>query len=77
MFSGYYRPRWQEFFERINGALDAGTPFDRAPFASDMCRWEQAWSRRHEAYSTVARGDAVETAARMYARYRAELVTVR
>ena len=74
MFSGYYRPRWQEFFARINGSLDSGTGFDRAPFASDMCQWEQAWSRRHEAYSTVPRGDAVKTAARLYARHRTELV---
>jgi alpha-N-acetylglucosaminidase len=73
MFTGYYLPRWQEFFARLNHSLDSGTPFDRAPFAADMCRWEQEWSRRHDTFPTAPRGDPVTTAARLYARYRAEL----
>ena len=75
MFSSYYLPRWKEFFVRLNGSLDTGTPFDRAPFAADMCRWEQEWSRRHDAFATSPRGDAVETAARLYGKYRVELAT--
>ncbi|MBI3567848.1 MAG: alpha-N-acetylglucosaminidase [Gemmatimonadetes bacterium] len=75
MFSSYYLPRWTAFFARLNGSLDSATPFDRAPFAADMCRWEQAWSLRHDTFATVPRGDPVETAARLYARYRALLET--
>ena len=73
MFSDYYLPRWKEFFVRLNGSLDADTPFDRAPFAADMCRWEQEWSHRHDTFATAPRGDAVATAARLYAKYRRRL----
>ncbi|MHB1096235.1 MAG: alpha-N-acetylglucosaminidase [Gemmatimonadaceae bacterium] len=75
MFSSYYLPRWKEFFVRLNASLDSNTPFDRAPFAADMCRWEQEWSRRHDAFATSPRGDAVETAVRLYDKYRADLVS--
>jgi alpha-N-acetylglucosaminidase len=73
MFTSYFLPRWQEFFTRVNRSLDSGTPFDRAPFAADMCQWEQEWSRRHDAFATAPQGDPVATAARLYARYRADL----
>ena len=47
MFSSYYLPRWKEFFARLNRSLATGVPFDRQPFAADICRWEQEWSRQH------------------------------
>lgn len=75
MFSGYYLPRWTAFFARLNGSLDSATPFDRAPFAADMCRWEQEWSGRHDTFATVPRGDPVRTAARLYGRYRTAFAT--
>ena len=70
MFSSYYLPRWKEFFARLNTSLDAATPFDRAPYAADMCTWEQAWSRRHDEFPAAARGDAVEVARRLVGKYR-------
>ena len=73
MFSRYYLPRWEEFFRRLNHSLDAETPFDRAPFAADMCEWEQAWSRGRDAFRTTPKGDALETARRMFEKYRADL----
>lgn len=75
VFGRYYLPRWQEFFARLDASLDKATPFDRAPFAADMCRWEQAWSRQHDVFPTVPKGDPVATAARLYGRYRSELTT--
>ena len=60
MFSGYYLPRWKEFFAGLNKSIDEGTPFDRGAFASASCEWEKRWSAAHERYRTVPRGDAVE-----------------
>jgi alpha-N-acetylglucosaminidase len=77
MFSSYYLPRWKEFFARLNASLDSATPFDRAPFAADMCTWEQEWSRRHDAFPATPRGDPVASAARLLARYRADLTASR
>jgi alpha-N-acetylglucosaminidase len=70
MFTSYYLPRWQDFFARLNRSLDDGTPFDRAPFAADMCRWEQEWSSRHDSFPTTPQGDPVATARRLFAKYR-------
>jgi alpha-N-acetylglucosaminidase len=73
MFSSYYLPRWKEFFARLNRALDSGTTFDRAPFAADMCQWEQDWSHQHDRFSTTPQGDPVATAARLYQKYRGDI----
>lgn len=73
MFSSYYLPRWKEFFARLNGSLDSRTTFDRAPFAADMCQWEQEWSRRHDTFPAAPQGDPVASAARLYAKYRTDI----
>jgi alpha-N-acetylglucosaminidase len=77
MFAGYYLPRWREFFRRLNASLDAGTAFDRAPFARWSCRWEQAWSRGHETYPAEPHGDAIAVARKMVAKYRSRLAPQR
>jgi alpha-N-acetylglucosaminidase len=77
MFTSYYLPRWQEFFAGLNRAADAGTSFDRAPFAAAMCRWEQDWSRRHDVFPTRPRGDALAVAQRLYSKYRHQLEALR
>ncbi len=73
MFSSYYLPRWQEFFTRLNTSFDAGTPFDRRPFAADMCRWEHEWSRRRDTFPTEPRGDSLTIVRRLIAKYRTVL----
>jgi alpha-N-acetylglucosaminidase len=69
MFSDYYLPRWQAFFRRLNQSLDADTPFDRAPFAADMCAWEQAWSQRTDSFPTEPAGDALAISQRLFEKY--------
>ncbi|HEU5358702.1 MAG TPA: alpha-N-acetylglucosaminidase [Gemmatimonadales bacterium] len=73
MFSSYFLPRWREFFARLDRSLVTGVPFDRAPFAVDMCTWEQRWSRAETAFPTEPRGDAVATARRLWDKYRGDL----
>lgn len=66
MFASYYRPRWDAFFKALNASLDAGTTFDRAPFASASCAWEQRWSRETTpVFATEATGDPVASAERL------------
>ncbi len=73
MFSGYFAPRWSAFFERLNRSLATGTPFDRAPFAAESCRWEQGWSERHDVFRTVAQGDPIGVSRRLLEKYRGEM----
>ncbi len=71
MFSGYFKPRWDAFFARLDTALATGTPFDRAPFAESSCAWEQAWSRdTSTSFRTSPEGDALGIAARLARRWR-------
>ena len=76
MFSSYFRPRWQEFFSRLNRSLETSVPFDRAPFAADMCEWEKAWSRQTNSFPTKPKGDAISVARRLMREYRDPLRTL-
>jgi alpha-N-acetylglucosaminidase len=69
MFGGYFLPRWRDFFRRLDRSLATGGPVDRKPFAADMCRWEQQWSRDTTAFPTEPRGDALATARRLAEKY--------
>ncbi len=69
MFSTYYLPRWQEFFRELNQSLDSGITFDRAPFASRMCSWEQEWSRRTDTFPAEPRGDALTLSRTLFRKY--------
>jgi len=69
MFTAYFLPRWRAFFDRLNQSVSTGVPFDRAPFATAMCTWEQQWSRETGSFPTEPSGDAVTTARRLASKY--------
>ena len=69
MFTSYYLPRWEAFFALLNRSVANGTPFDRAPFAAEMCAWEQQWSSGTGSFPIEPQGDAVATARRLAAKY--------
>ncbi len=73
MFSSYFLPRWEAFLKDLNASLDAGTPFDRKPFAAASCTWEQHWSRETTAFRTRPVGDPVATAERLRRKWAPEL----
>lgn len=70
MFGGYFLPRWEEFFKRLNRSVDDSTAFDRTPLAADLCKWEQGWSRLHDSYPTEAHGDELAVTRRLISKYR-------
>ncbi|MEO5798448.1 MAG: alpha-N-acetylglucosaminidase [Gemmatimonadales bacterium] len=70
MFSGYFLPRWEAFFTELNHALEVGKPFDRKPFATEMCDWEQRWSKGTSAFATVTHGDAIAVTRELWRKYR-------
>jgi alpha-N-acetylglucosaminidase len=72
MFTSYFLPRWEAFFARLNTSLDAGTPFDRAPFAAASCAWEQAWSRDTTSFRTTPAGEPIATSQRLVRKWRGE-----
>jgi alpha-N-acetylglucosaminidase len=76
MFSSYFLPRWQEFFRRLNQSVMSGVPFDRAPFAMDMCEWEKKWSRSTDPFPLAPRGDPVVVSRELAEKYRAQLMAL-
>lgn len=70
MFGSYFLPRWREFIRRLDQSLATGVAFDRKPFATAMCQWEQRWSRDTTTFPTEPRGDPLATARRLKEKYR-------
>jgi alpha-N-acetylglucosaminidase len=69
LLTGFYAKRWEIFFKRQQEALDAATAFDQAACHKEILQFENDWSTGHEAYPASPRGDSIEVARRLYAKY--------
>ncbi|MBE9586634.1 alpha-N-acetylglucosaminidase [Mucilaginibacter sp. JRF] len=70
LIKGYYKPRWQLYFTGLSKAMATGKAFDEAAFDKAVKNWEWQWVNKHDnAYTDVAKGDPVETAKALYAKY--------
>ena len=70
LVSEYAKWHPHKLIARTRFPLDTSVPFDRAPFAADMCEWEQAWSRQTNALPVTPADDAIAVARRCAVRYR-------
>ena len=73
MLSGFYLPRWQMFFDRVERAMAAGQALDAEAWERDSREWEEQWARRTDPYPMDPRGDAVAIARRLWAKYERDL----
>jgi len=48
LISGFYRPRWEMFLQRLKESLDTDKPFDTAAFHRDLTAWEEKWTHETE-----------------------------
>ncbi|MDN3583098.1 alpha-N-acetylglucosaminidase [Mucilaginibacter flavus] len=72
LIKGYYKPRWELFFNQIGKAMASGAQFDAAAFDKQVKDWEWSWVNKHDnAYTDAAKGDAVEKAKALFAKYNA------
>ncbi|MDY0168911.1 MAG: alpha-N-acetylglucosaminidase TIM-barrel domain-containing protein [Thermoguttaceae bacterium] len=69
LISGYYRPRWERFFEALADSLRNGEPFEDLAFRASLRPWMAAWSDGQETYPTEPRGDSVAVARRLWDKY--------
>lgn len=60
MMSGFYRPRWERFFDTVAAAMEAGTEYDEDAFIEESKCWEWEWTFGKEEYDTVPVGSAVD-----------------
>ena len=59
--SGYYRVRWQLYFESLDRSIKAG----KAPAAIDWFQFGEQWNRSQTQYATHPRGDSWQAANRI------------
>lgn len=71
LLSDFYKPRWQQFFDKIDIALHNGKEADVAAFQKEIAQWEWEWVNKRKDYPVKTTGNAVETAKQLYQKYRA------
>jgi alpha-N-acetylglucosaminidase len=69
LIAGYYRPRWQRFFDELAACLREDKPFDEKAFQAALRPWMAQWSDGRETYASQPRGDSVAVARRLWEKY--------
>jgi len=69
LISGYYRKRWEPYLAGWTEALKKGETFDEKAFVERLRPWMAAWSDQRETYPSEPRGDSVELARKLWAKY--------
>ncbi|MCC9168428.1 alpha-N-acetylglucosaminidase [Pontibacter harenae] len=69
LLNGYYRPRWQQYFDYVISQMQKGQEIDQKAFNNKIKTWEWRWVNSSEHYSDKTEGDAVAVASEMYRKY--------
>jgi alpha-N-acetylglucosaminidase len=69
LLTGFYLPRWKQFFDRLDRSLADGRPVDAAAFDRDIRQWEDRWTHQTETYPTQPSGDSVAVSQRLWEKY--------
>ncbi len=70
LMNDFYKPRWQQFFNRVITAMQKGKELDKELFEADMKKWEWNWVNTRKDFPVYTTGDPVLTAKKMYLKYR-------
>ena len=75
LMGSYYLGRWNEFIKRLDAALAEGKSLDQGGFTKWRLEFENKWlATSGNGFAATPQGDAWETASRLLAKYRTELV---
>ncbi|MDF3078390.1 MAG: Alpha-N-acetylglucosaminidase [Sphingobacteriaceae bacterium] len=69
MISGFYKPRWQQFFRYADQQLSAGKEINQKEFEEKIVDWEWNWINSSDIYNDKPVGDEIEIANRLYKKY--------
>ena len=70
LIKGYYKPRWELFFNQLDKSLLTGTEFDASAFDKQVKDWEWQWVNKHDnAYPNTISGNSVEKAKQLFQKY--------
>lgn len=73
MMSGFYRPRWENFFSEARKALEENREFDEKAFVTGSKEREWEWIEGHETYPDTTSGDELIESRKIYEKYRNRL----
>ncbi|HBO44382.1 MAG TPA: hypothetical protein DD670_10705 [Planctomycetaceae bacterium] len=73
MLTGFYLPRWQQFFQCLDDDLVGKKPFEKTAFDKQIMAWEDQWTRQTDDYPTAVQGDSVAVARELWTKYEKQL----
>ena len=75
MMSGFYRPRWEMFFETCKAAMQSGQPMDYDAFVERSKDWEWNWTFGKEEYADEPSSDEIKECMNIWNAYGHSIVT--
>ncbi|MDJ1497025.1 alpha-N-acetylglucosaminidase [Cytophagaceae bacterium DM2B3-1] len=69
LLSDFYKPRWQQFFQRVNDGLVSGKDIDLAAFDKDIKKWEWKWVTEQKSFTDKPVGVSVDVTRQLYKKY--------
>lgn len=70
LLSDFYKPRWQQFFQKIDLALTTGNELNSVDFEKEIKAWEWKWVNTQKQFSTTTTGNSVAMSKMIYNKYR-------
>lgn len=70
LISDFYKPRWQQFFDVLEGSLRTDSPANFELFENNMKTWEWNWVNAQKEFPTEPRGNSVDVVKRLHKKYR-------
>ena len=69
LVSGFYLPRWTQFFGRLQLSLSENKAFDNKQWQQDVMDWEEAWTHQTDSFPETPTGNAVDASRTMLETY--------
>jgi alpha-N-acetylglucosaminidase len=70
LLKGFYKPRWEKFFEEVASSMEAHKPTDLVAFEKNIKSWEWDWvNSTKEVYPDETRGNSFDVARALYKKY--------
>ena len=73
MMRGFYKPRWERFFDTVSAAIRQGVEYDEKSFVEASKEWEWEWTLGHEEYPDEPEGSEIEECCRIWEKYYQEI----
>ncbi|MEO6230253.1 MAG: alpha-N-acetylglucosaminidase [Ferruginibacter sp.] len=70
LLNDFYKPRWQQFFSKVEEALGNKKEFDLIAFTAQIKNWEWQWVNTRKKFPVITKGNPVGEAKRLYRKYR-------